>query len=81
MLHLSITFPNELKEALDREAKHEKTRRSTLIQKAVRVYLELKRKKMLSELLREGCQEMEGISRELLDDFRIADKDSLKHVD
>ena len=35
MLHLNITFPEDLKEELDKEAKREHTQRSTLIQKAV----------------------------------------------
>ena len=36
MEHINITFPLELKERLDKEAKQEKIKRSTLIQKAVR---------------------------------------------
>ena len=49
MEYLSITFPEELKKALDQEAKREHTKRSTLIQKAVKVYLELKRRKHMTE--------------------------------
>ena len=45
MEYLNITFPTKLKEQLDREVIKEKTRRSTLIQKAVRVYLGLKSRK------------------------------------
>ncbi len=47
MLHLNITFPEDLKEALDQEVKREHTQRSTLIQKAVWVYLETKKQKDL----------------------------------
>ena len=54
MEHLSITFPERLREELDREAKRERTKRSTLIQKAVKVYLALKRRRAMAALLREN---------------------------
>ena len=81
MEHLSITFPRELRQALDREAKRERTKRSTLIQKAVRVYLRLKRRHALTQLLRTGYQEMAGESKNLLRDFKTLDNESLKYVD
>ena len=42
--HLNITMPAELREAVDFQAKKERTKRSSLIQKAVRVYLGLSRR-------------------------------------
>lgn len=81
MQHLSITFPQGLKLALDREARRERTKRSTLIQKAVRVYLELKHKRVLNDLMREGYQEMSGLARDLEEEFRILDQESLKYAD
>lgn len=81
MEHLSITFPRELKRALDLEAKREKTKRSTLIQKAVRVYLRLKRRHAVIQLMREGYQEMAGESAEIARDFKNLDHESLKYVD
>ncbi len=81
MEHLSITFPEDLRRALDLEAKREKTKRSTLIQKAVRIYLRLKRRHALAQLLREGYQEMAGESERILREFKSLDSESLKHVD
>ena len=56
MVHLSITFPEELKKILDLEAKRERTGRSTLIQKAVRWYVEAKKNKKTRQLMIEGYQ-------------------------
>lgn len=81
MTYLSITFPEDLKDALDKEAKRQHTKRSTLIQKAVRVYLELKKRQETQNLLRDGYQEMYGTLKQTADDFSFLDQDSLKHVD
>lgn len=54
MTHLSITFPEDLKVALDKEARREHTKRSTLIQTAVRVYLGLKKRRELRESMKQG---------------------------
>ncbi len=81
MEHINITFPEKLKKELDREAKSQRTARSTLIQKAVKVYLELKRRKALKDLLQEGYQEMSGTTDELMQDFKRLDRESWKHVD
>ena len=81
MLHLSITFPEELKKALDHEAKTQKTKRSTLIQKAVKVYLDLKKRGDLNDLLKEGYAEMADVSNELMREFKHLDEESLKHAD
>ena len=81
MEHLSITFPETLRVSLDREAKREHTKRSTLIQKAVRIYIDLKHRQQLSELLKEGYQEMAADSKDLASAFKHADEASLKYVD
>lgn len=81
MLHWNITFPEDLARELDREAKREDTKRSTLIQSAVRVYLKLKRRREIVELLREGYQEMAGESQRMVKDFEKLDNDSLRYVD
>ncbi len=52
-----------------------------LIQKAVRVYLQLKKQQTVKNLLREGYQEMYGVSKKMTDDFADLDKDSVKYVD
>lgn len=81
MEHLNITFPSELKERLDKEAIREETKRSTLIQKAVRVYLALKERKTKESLLREGYEAMAAESKKVMDDFKYLDRDSLKYAD
>jgi metal-responsive CopG/Arc/MetJ family transcriptional regulator len=81
MQHLSITFPEALREELDLEAKREKTKRSTLIQKAVRLYLKLKRRSALQDLLKEGYLEMAGESERLMNEFRDLDTESSRYVD
>ena len=79
--HINITMPNELKIALDREAEREKIGRSTLIQKAVQLYLSLIRRRRLTHLLREGYVEMAGEARLLSDEFSRLDEEALKYVD
>jgi metal-responsive CopG/Arc/MetJ family transcriptional regulator len=81
MEYLSITFPKDLKLALDQEARKEHIKRSTLIQKAVRVYLQLKKQQNTKNMLCEGYQEMYGISKEMNADFYDLDRDALKYVD
>ena len=71
----------ELKERLDKEAVREKTKRSTLIQKAVRVYLAIKDNKTKQALLREGYEAMAQESRKIMNDFKFVDQDFLKYVD
>ncbi len=77
MLHLNITFPEDLKEALDREAKREHTQRSTLIQKAVRAYLEFKKQKSLHDLMKQGYLAEASESRELTREWGAALMDGL----
>jgi metal-responsive CopG/Arc/MetJ family transcriptional regulator len=81
MEHLSITFPEDLRHALDHEARLEKTKRSTLIQKAVRVYLKLKRQGQMDALLKEGYEEMTDVARKLEREFKQADGESIKYAD
>ena len=81
MEHINITFPEDLKKDLDREAKREGTKRSTLIQRAVKIYLKLKHRKTMINLLKEGYQEMSGESKKISDDFENLDRESLKYVD
>ena len=52
--HINITVPSDLREAMDYQAQQEHTKRSTLIQKAVRLYLDLSRQKSLRALLKDG---------------------------
>ncbi len=77
MLHLNITFPEDLKEALDKEAKREHTQRSTLIQKAVRTYLEIKKRKSLQELMKEGYITEAAASRALCKEWESTLADGL----
>lgn len=81
MQYLSITFPQDLRKQLDFQAKREGMKRSTLIQKAVRVYLHLQEKKSTENLLRDGYQEMYGDAKNLLKEFEGLDHDSLKYLD
>ena len=52
--HINITIPPQLRQAVDQQTKREKTKRSALIQKAVRVYLGLAKSRELRALLQEG---------------------------
>jgi len=79
--HLNITLPIQLKDALDKEAEREKIGRSTLIQKAVQLYLGLIRRRQLTQRLREGYLEMAGEAKLLSKEFSHLDDEVLKHVD
>ena len=79
--HINITIPHDLREAVDYQAKRERTRRSTLIQKAVRVYLGLSRKKALRTLLEEGYAELASEAKQLEREFARLDAESLKYAD
>lgn len=81
MVYLNITFPEDLKKELDLEVRQERTKRSTLIQKAVRTYLKLKHQKAVDVLLREGYQAMAAESKNVMKDFEKIDRESWKHVD
>ncbi len=78
--HINITIPTELREAVDRVAKRQHTKRSTLIQKAVKVYLGLSSRKAMRELLREGYAELAGEAKQLEREFASLDRESLKYV-
>lgn len=79
--HINITIPPELREAVDREAEHRGTKRSTLIQKAVRIYLGLSHRKAFRTLLEEGYAELSGEAKRLEREFERLDAESLKYVD
>ena len=79
--HINITIPTDLREAVDQEARREQTRRSTLIQKAVRVYLGVARRRDLRALLEEGYAELSDEAKRLEREFERLDAESLKHVD
>lgn len=79
--HVNITLQNQLRIALDKEAEREKIGRSTLIQKAVRLYLDLVRRRQLTQRLREGYAEMAGEARLLSKEFNHLDEEALKYVD
>ena len=79
--HVNITLPNQLKAALDKEAERERIGRSTLIQKALQLYLNLLRRKLLTQRLREGYLEMAGEARLLSKEFSRLDEEALKDVD
>ena len=79
--HLNITLPVRLREVLDHEARREHTKRSTLIQRAVALYLRVAEKTSLKELLKEGYVEMAAEAKAVTRAFRALDRESLKHVD
>lgn len=79
--HLNITLPIPLREALDREARREHTKRSTLIQKAVALYLRVAEKTNLKYLLKEGYVEMAAEAKAVTQAFQALERESLKYVD
>ena len=79
--HINITIPPDLREAVDHQAKREHTKRSTLIQKAVRVYLVLSRKRALRTLLEEGYAELASEAKRLEREFARLDAESLHDAD
>lgn len=79
--HVNITLPAALREALDHEAEREHLGRSTLIQRAVTLYLRVAKGKTLRELLREGYLEMATEAREVTQAFEALDRESLKYAD
>jgi len=74
-------MPVDLREALDHEAERERTKRSTLIQKAVALYLRVAEKKSLRELLKEGYVEMAAEARSVTRAFEALDREALKYAD
>jgi metal-responsive CopG/Arc/MetJ family transcriptional regulator len=80
MVHLNITFPEDLKRQLDHEIKREKTKRSTFIQHAVRFYLGVKSKKEKDALLKEECLLFSNESKQVMEDFKHADAETLKYI-
>ena len=81
MVHLNITFPEDLKAKLDQEVKRNRTKRSTFIQNAVRFYLELKHKRSQEALLKEGYLAMANEEKLLMEEFKHVDRESFKYAD
>ena len=79
--HINITIPPDLREAVDRQAQREHTKRSSLIQKAVRVYLGLSRRKAFRTLLEEEYRELDEEAKRLEKEFEVLDRESLKYID
>lgn len=79
--HVNITLPEPLKVALDHEAKREHTKRSTLIQKAIRLYLHVAERQSVKVLLQEGYMDMAAEARAITRAFQALDHDALKYVD
>ena len=79
--HINITIPSDLREAVDRRARQEQTKRSSLIQKAVRIYLGLSQRKALRALLEEGYAELGAEATRLEREFERLDRESLKYAD
>ncbi len=79
--HLNITLPIGLRAALDKEVRREHTKRSTLIQKAVTLYLRVAQEKNLREMLKEGYIEMAAEAKAVTRAFQSLDRESLQHVD
>jgi len=83
MVHLNITFPEDLKRKLDYEIKRKKTKRSTFIQRAVCFYLGVQSQKEKNALLKEGYIDiaLADESRLIMEDFKYADAETLKYID
>jgi len=78
--HINITIPANLKLRIDAESKRERIGRSTLIQKAVSLYLELIKKKRLKALLIEGYKEMTDESIKITREFEALDDEAMKYA-
>lgn len=77
MTHLSITFPEDLKIALDQEARREHTKRSTLIQTAVKFYLSIKKRGKLSEAMKQGYLAMSKADKQINKEWESTLSDGL----
>lgn len=78
--HINITLPANLKLRIDEESKRERIGRSTLIQKAISLYLELIKKKRLKALLVEGYKEMADESLKITREFEDLDDEAMKYA-
>ena len=78
--HINITIPANLKIRIDEESRRERIGRSTLIQKAVSLYLELIKKKRTRALLAEGYSEMAGESLKITREFEALDNEAMKYA-
>ncbi len=80
-MHINITIPVDLKARLDAEAERAHVARSTLIQRAVALYLDLAKGKQMRKLLAEGYAEMAGEALKVTEEFETLDAEAMKHVD
>ena len=78
--HINITIPQDLRLKIDAESRRERIGRSTLIQKAVRFYLDIIKRKELRALLAEGYAEMSGEALRITEEFKELDDEASKHV-
>ncbi len=79
-MHINITIPVDLKTRLDHEAERAHMGRSTLIQRAVALYLDMVKTKHMRKLLAEGYAEMAGEALKVTDAFAALDDEAMKHV-
>ena len=79
--HINITLPIDLKRKVDAESAREHIGRSTLIQKALGLYLEVVKQKRMRALLAEGYAEMAGEALAITKDFHKLDREALRYVD
>ena len=79
--HINITIPVPLRVELDRWVRKEHTKRSTLIQRAVQLYLELAKRKRMTCRLREGYAEMSEEMKKITQEFECLDQESLRYDD
>jgi len=79
--HINITIPVGLKARIDEESRRERIGRSTLIQKAVSLYLEIIKKRRLKRLLAEGYLDMAGEALKITKEFDGIDNEAMKYVD
>jgi metal-responsive CopG/Arc/MetJ family transcriptional regulator len=79
--HINITMPVDLKMRLDAESKRERIGRSTLIQKALSLYLDIIKKKKVRALLAEGYTEMAGEAISMTKEFEKLDDEAMGYAD
>ena len=78
--HINITIPVDLKARIDEESRRERIGRSTLIQKAMSVYLELAKRKKIRALMEEGYLEMAEEALKITKEFEALDNEAMKYA-
>ena len=79
--HINITIPVSLKMRIDAESKRERIGRSTLIQKALTIYLDVLKRRKIRALLAEGYSEMAGEALAITEEFGGLDDEAFRRVD